>query len=222
MKILDIPQAGKCGVAVSQGGRNGQVRRILVIPGNPQTEPQLLIRNFLGNAAALWRQIAEAQRLGWIAAAEQEQSKPSLGQSGPLSGIQLFTKINCSLLLVGEAVVSDVPAKPQFPTLPVTGLSITNIAGTIALKLACSDDLEANTIVRASAPVSAGIYKQTDFRVLGTAPVVSGGYSDVTSLYTAEFGAPVVGKKVFVTVNQCVDGWQDIAHKYSAIVPTAS
>ena len=222
MKILDVPQLGKCGVTVSQGGRNGQVRRALVIPGNPQTEPQLLIRNFLGNAASLWRQITEPQRLAWIAAAAQERSKPQLGQSGPLSGIQLFTKINCSLLLVGEAAVSDVPGKPQFPTLPVTGLTVTNTSGTIALKLACSDDLELNTIVRASKPVSAGIYKQKAFRVLGTAPVVSGGYSTITSLYTAEFGVPTVGKKVFVTVNQCVDGWQDIAHKFSAIVPASS
>jgi hypothetical protein len=222
MKILDVPQSGKLGVTVSLGGRNGQVRRILAIPGNPQTEAQLLIRNFLGNAASLWRQIAEEQRLAWIAAAEQEQSKPRLGQSGPLTGIQLFTKINCSLLLVGEAVVSDVPAKPQFPTLPVTGLTLTNTAGTIALELACSDDLELNTIVRASKPVSAGVYKQTDLRYLGTAPVVSGGYSTITDLYTAGFGVPAVGQKVFVTVNQCIDGWQDIAHKFSAIVPTAS
>jgi hypothetical protein len=222
MKILDIPQSGKCGVVVSLGGRTGQYRRILVIPGNPQTEPQLLIRNFLGNAASLWRQITEPQRLAWIAAAAQERSRPRLGQSGPLSGIQLFNKINCSLLLVGEAAVSDVPAKPQFPTLPVTGLTITNTSGTIAAKLACSDDLELNTIVRASAPVSVGIYKQTNLRYLGTAPVVSGGYSTITSLYTAEFGVPTVGKKVFVTVNQCIDGWQDIAHKFSAVVPASS
>jgi hypothetical protein len=222
MKILDIPQSGKRGLTVSQGGRYGQISRALVIPGNPKTEAQLLIRNFLGNAASLWRQITEPQRLAWIAAAEQEQSKPRLGQSGPLTGIQLFTKLNCSLLLVGEAVVSDVPAKPQFPTLPVTGLTITNTAGSIALELACSDDLELNTIVRASKPRSVGIYKEADLRYLGTAPVVSGGFSTITDLYTAEFGVPTVGKKIFVTVNQCIDGWQDIAHKFNATVPASS
>jgi hypothetical protein len=222
MKILDIPQSGKRGVTVSLGGRYGQVSRALVIPGNPQTEDQLLIRNFLSNAASLWRQISEAQRLAWIAAAEAVQSRPTLGQSGPLTGMQLFAKINCSNLIVGQAVVSDPPADPMFPTLPVTALEITNPGGVVAIKLACSDDLELNTMVRASRPCSAGIYTNNNLRYIGTAPVVSGGYSDITALYTAQYGVPAVGKKVFVAVNQNIDGWQDIRHKFSALVPAAS
>jgi hypothetical protein len=37
MKILDIPQSGKRGLTVSQGGRYGQISRALVIPSNPRT-----------------------------------------------------------------------------------------------------------------------------------------------------------------------------------------
>ncbi len=209
-------------MVVSQSGRNGLFRRALVIPDNPHTADQMLVRNFLSNSAANWSSLTESNRLAWIAAAGQEQSKPRLGQSGPLTGIQLYTKINCSLLLVGEAAVDTPPAKPEFPQLPISSLVITNTGGTIALKLTASGDVETNTMVRASEPVSAGIYKQKDLRYIGTASAVSNGFSVITTDYTNEYGVPAVGKKIFVTVNHCIDGWQDIAHKFSAVVPGTS
>ena len=73
-----------------------------------------------------------------------------------------------------------------------------------------------------SAPVSQGIGKQTDFRVLGMCPVPTGGSADLTSLYTARYGVPPVGTKVFVRVNQYVDGWEDLPVTFAAIVPTAA
>ena len=36
------------------------------------------------------------------------------------------------------------------------------------------------------------------------------------------YGAPPAGMKVFVRVNQFVDGWEDVAAKFSAIVPTGA
>jgi len=55
--------------------------------------------------------------------------------------------------------------------------------------------------------------------VLGTCPVPAGGSADITSLYTARYGVPPVGTKVFVSVNQMVDGWEDRPVTFSAIVP---
>ena len=40
-----------------------------------------------------------------------------------------------------------------------------------------------------------------------------------TTLYTARYGVPPVGKKVYVRVNQFVDGWEDLPVTFSAIVP---
>ena len=50
-------------------------------------------------------------------------------------------------------------------------------------------------------------------------PAPAAGSADITSLYTARYGVPPVGMKVFVRVNQFVDGWEDTAAKFSAIVP---
>src|SRR5664279_5714905 len=47
MRILDIPQSGKRGLYVTQGGRYGQISRTLVIPSNPRTAPQMSVRAIL-------------------------------------------------------------------------------------------------------------------------------------------------------------------------------
>jgi hypothetical protein len=86
MKILDIPQYGKRGLNVSQGGRYGQISRALVIPANPRTEDQLNRRQMLATFAHNWRTITEEQRLAWIEAAKLIQTSSRLGQSGPMTG----------------------------------------------------------------------------------------------------------------------------------------
>ncbi len=85
MKIKDIPQTGKLGLTVTWPGRNGLLRRTLVTPRNPRTGAQQVIRQNLATQAAAYDQLTDAQQEAWVAAAAQIQSKPSLGQSGPLT-----------------------------------------------------------------------------------------------------------------------------------------
>ena len=86
----------------------------------------------------------------------------------------------------------------------------------------CPTDPGDNTIVRGSAPVSQGRETWDSFRVLGTCPAAAQGSADITGIYTARYGVPPAGKKVFVRVNQFVDGWEDLPVTFSAIVPAAN
>ncbi len=221
MKILDIPQSGKRGLYVSQGGRFGQISRVLVIPANPRTAPQMSVRAILTRVTARWRSLQESQRAAWRAAALAVKSVSRLGQNGPLTGAQLFSKINCTLAHFGQAQVDAPPARPVFSDPAPQNLVIANVADVITLKLTCPTDPGQNTIVRGSAPVSQGIDKLGDFRILGPCPAPAQGSADITSLYTARFGVPPVGAKVFVRVNQIVDGWEDRPLTFAAIVPAA-
>ncbi len=47
------------------------------------------------------------------------------------------------------------------------------------------------------------------------------GSANITALYTAAYGAPVVGKRLFVQVYQMVDGWESMPITYSALVPAS-
>ena len=222
MKILDIPQSGKRGLYVSQGGRYGQISRALVIPSNPRTVSQTSVRAILSRVAMRWRSLEETERAAWTSAGSGVSSASRLGQSGPLTGSQLFNKINCTLAQFGQEQVDAPLARPQFPSLAPTNLVITNAGGVIALKLTCPTDPGESTVVRGSKPVSQGYGKFTDFRILGMCPAPVLGASDITSLYTARYGVPPVGMKVFVRVNQFVDGWEDQGVTYSGIVPASA
>jgi hypothetical protein len=176
-------------------------------------------RRAFGSAAARWRTLTEEQRTAWRAAAKIKNSVPRLGQSGPLTGSQLFTKINCTLAALGAAPVDAPPSFPQFMQNPVGALSITNVGGVITLKLACPSQPGENTTVRASAPCSQGLVYCEDYRILGLLPVLAQGSCDITNIYKVRYGSPAVGTKVFVRVNQNVDGWEDVPVETSAIVP---
>ena len=222
MKILDIPQSGKRGLNVSQDGQFGQISRAQGRVANPRTPAQMAVRDNLSRVAARWRALQETQRAAWMAAAESARSNPRLNQSGSLSGFLLFTKINCALAQFGQDEVDAPPAQPQFPALAPQNLVVTNTAGTIALKLPCPTSPGTNTIVRGAKPLSQGRETCSNFRVLGMCPTPAQGSSDITTLYTARYGVPPVGTKVYVRVNQLVDGWENIGRSFWAIVPASA
>jgi hypothetical protein len=222
MKILDIPQSGKRGLTVSQGGRNGQISRALVIPTNPRTDAQLRVRNFLGNVASKWSTLTQEQRDAWTNEAKQHQSKARLGQSGPLTGFQLYAKINCALLIVGGDEVTVPPAAPSFDLLPVSGLSITNAAGVITLKLTTTGTPADGTMLRGAPPCSQGRSVSPEAVFLGTLDAPVSNAIDISTAYKGRYGSPKVGSKVFVKINQNINGWEDVPRQFWAIVPAVT
>jgi len=222
MKILDIPQSGKRGLYVSQQSRNGLVSRALVIPTQPETDAQLRVRSFLRSVASQWRGLTQAQRDAWTAEASAHQSQARLGQSGPLTGLQLYAKINCSLLNIGGAVVQAPPAQPVFDLLPVSGLVITNAAGVITLQLTTTASPPDGTMLWGAKPCSQGINSARGVVYLGTLDSPVNDEIDITAAYTGRYGSPGVGKKVFVKVNQNIDGWEDSPRQFWGIVPVAA
>jgi hypothetical protein len=222
MKIIDVPQTGKLGLTVTYPSRNGLIRRSWVVPANPRSAEQLVTRSRLAAAAQAYDTLTEAQQDAWIAAAAQEQSKPTLGQSGPLTGLQLYTKLNAALAMVGEPAVVTPPEKPTFDANVAQSLELTNTAGTVAIKLVCAGSSDSFNLVRAAAPQNSGTRRPMSIRYLGELPEVVAGKSDLTALYTAKFGAPVAGQRIFVQSNQLEAGWQDLPKAFTGIVPASS
>ena len=222
MKTLDTAQSGRWGLTVLQGGRYGRISRAFVVPANPRTAAQTGVRRAFANTAARWRSLAEDERNAWRMAAAVQNTLPRPGQASRLTCRQLFMRINCSLAMLGLAPVSAPPPFPPFPDNPVGALAITNAGGVIRLKLACPSTPAALTTVRAAAPCSPGRAYWDHYRFVGLLPAPVQGSCDITSLYSARYGSPSVGTKVFVRVNQNINGWEDMPVDAWAIVPAAA
>ncbi len=219
MKIIDVPQTGKLGLIVAYQGRYGLIRRTWTVPANPNTLPQQQVRANLQSQAQAFDALTEAQQNAWNAAASQVQSKSTLGQSGPLTGLQLFTKINCSILAIGGTPKTDPPAVPTINILPIAGLEITNTGGTIALALTTTASPPDGTMLWGAAPCKTGVRRAPQLKLLGTLGSPVAGKITITTVYTAQFGVPTVGTRVFVQCNACIDGFEGPRMTYTALVP---
>ena len=203
-------------------GRNGLLRRTLVIPANPRTERQLVVRDLLAQQARRFDALTDVQQDAWNVAANGYKSTPTLGQSGPLTGLQLFTRINCKLGLLGQDSVDLPPASPQFPALAPQALVITNTGGVIAVTLTCPANPGENTVLRASPPQNSAVRACRNFRIIGVCPAPADGSADITALYVAEFGAVPLGKRLFVRASTMVDGFESLPREFQARVPAAA
>ena len=101
-------------------------------------------------------------------------------------------------------------------------LELLNPAGVPSIKLVCSGSSDAFNLVWAAAPQNSGTRRAMNLNYLGELPEVVAGKSDITTLYTAKFGAPVAGQRIFVSSRQMKDGWQDVPKAFSGVVPASS
>ena len=222
MKVKDVPQVGKLGLTVTWPGRNGLIRRTLVTPRNPRSGAQLKIRQNMATQAAAYDQLTDAQQEAWIATAAQMQTKPTLGQSGTLTGLQLFTKVNCALLAIGAPTVTIPPVKPLLNPLPIDALEITNAGGAVAIKLHTTNAPPDGPMLRACAPEKSGRRNGVSYRLLGVLDSPQYSYVDITAPYTSRFGVPAVGSRVFVSVNSNENGYEGIPLVFSGRVPASA
>ena len=200
-------------------GRHGLVSRRRVIPTNPRTQRQSEVRRHLAEQARRFGDLTDAQREAWNAAAATYRSHPRQGQSGPLTGLHLFVRVNCKLALFGLEPLNTPPPPPVFPELAPQGLVITNTAGVIAVRLLCPADPGDNTVLRASPPQSAGVGTCRQFRIIGMCPAPVAGSADITALYTACFGPPPVGRRIFLRASTMVTGFESLPLEFRALVP---
>ncbi len=162
-------------MATARSWRPGQYVRYAT-PANPRTDRQVAVRSVLAQQARRFDTLTDDQQNAWNTAGASFRSTPTLGQSGPLTGLQLFTRINCKLGLLGQDPVDVPPTAPQFPSVAPQNLVITNTSGVIVVKLTCPADPGQNTVLRASPPQNSGVRACGNFRIIGICPTPAQGF----------------------------------------------
>jgi hypothetical protein len=220
MKAIETPRTNKIGNVVAYISPFGQCYRAYCIPHDPNSPAQRRMRGIFGSSSSGWGlKLTELQREHWDATAEQVPSHPSLAQYSHLSGQQLCVKINSTLRCVGQAPVDEPPDLVVFTPNPTGDLvAVTDESGGVRLLLTVGPAAE-DIMLFGEAPCSAGRMKHRRVCYLGLLGPATNGQCDITAQYTARFGQPSPGQKIFIVTCQEKNGWKAQDHGASAIVP---
>lgn len=217
MKILDVPQSGSMAGTTSSRNRFGQYRRSRATPVNPNSVAQGLVRARMSANSAAWRALSDAQREGWASLGLSMNRTDSLGQSYNLTGFAAYCSVNNNLALAGVALIS---AAPELVT-PSTILTATVTLSSVALSIAYTPTpMPASTklILFASPQTSAGRSYMADLRYLQVSAAAAASPINGLAAYTAKFGVPVTGNKIFFSLVSTIGGFQSGPFLTSAVV----
>jgi hypothetical protein len=217
MKLLVPPQSGSQQGITAGRNRFGQYVRTRAIPVNPNSAAQGLVRARMAANSAAWRALTSSQRAGWSDLGTSMVRSDSLGQSYTLQGNQAYSSVNNNRLLTGLTVVADAPALTTPPTITGAVITLTAIAFSIAYT---PTPMPASTYlsVYASPQRSAGRNFEGDFRWLKISAAAAASPLAILSEYTAKFGVPVVGNRIFLSLVAITLGFESGPMITSAVV----
>lgn len=212
--------SGAIGGLVASRTRGGTAIRRKGIPTNPQTSFQQDVRGLLASLSAQWRSLTQAQIAAWNEAVVNFQRSNRLGELKSPTGKNLFTSFNTNLINSGAAQIT-------VPPLPAEGFlinAVTLVVDTVVPEFR----LQANTTgaatdfihVWVTPQLSAGVSNpNATYRFLGSFAAAASFNQNVNTAYTARFGAPIVGQKVFAKlVPVTTTGQAGVGQVVSAIV----
>jgi len=217
MKLLTVPQSGSLAGQTASHNRFGQYMRTRAIPVNPNSVQQGVVRARFALAASVWRTLTDAQRAGWGSLGSVMQRTDSLGQAYNLTGEQAFVSVNAVQASAGNAQLTDAPAHFTPGALLTAVVTLTAAAFSIAYTTTPLAG-GARLFTFASPQRSAGRYQETDFRLLAVSAAAAASPANVYAAYVARFGVPVVGNKVFLSLQVYGNGFLSAPTYASAVV----
>jgi hypothetical protein len=217
MKILNYPSSGSYQSLTFSRNRNGQYVRTRAIPVNPSTTFQLAVRSRLTTAAQDWRELTALQREGWATLGEQITRTDSLGQGYTLTGFQAYVLINNNRLAAAEVKVSDAPA--HLPPDPILSVTATITAATYSVAWTPTPLAAGEKLFCSCSPQrSAGRNFEGDYRLILVSPAAAASPLVVFTAYTARMGTPLIGNKIFTSVQRYLNGFLSTPIATSTVV----
>jgi hypothetical protein len=200
-------------------GRNrfGQYYRTRATPVQPGTPAQLNQRARMTTNAAAWRALTDAQRAGWLSLGAMISRTDALGQVYTLNGFMAYCNVNNNLLSAGDAAVSDAPAIVTPGDLLTVTVTLTSAAFSIAYT---ATPLAAGTrlFLFVSPQQSAGRKFNGDYRLLSVTTAAAASPINAMSAYTAKFGVPVTGNRIFISLTTQKAGFKGSPFNVAQVV----
>jgi len=206
MKYLDRPQSGSQAGTTASRNRFGQYFRSRSTPVQPRTSAVLAQRARMAANAQAWRTATDAQRAGWASLGENIVRSDALGQTYKLNGFAAFCSVNNNRLAAGDARVLDAPAIASPGTLSTLTITLTNAAFSLAYT-ATPLGTGVRLFVYVSPQRSAGVKFNPSYFLLTVTAAAAASPDNILAAYTAKYGVPVTGTKIWVSTSLYKDGF---------------
>lgn len=174
-----------------------QFLRNMVIPENPDTANQQIIRNLLTQAAQAFGSLTDNERAAWVTYATNHPKKDSFGDDYTLQEMAAYVEVNVLRLINAQAISDVAPSTdPPWTVSDITGVTWDAGGPTIEITFTHTNTTVSNGFVKieiagpfASAQRNA---RDTDFRLVdgpaaGSVVVISD-----TSPQAPDFNDPVI------------------------------
>ena len=130
--------SGSLGGATFSHNRYGSYIRKRIVPVNPGSSGQVVVRNFFATLAVLWSQtLTQAQRNAWIAYAAAVPISDALGAAINITGANWYTAVNVLRLQASltrlDAAPTDFTRASLTTPVPTAGATTTSHAFTNAI-----------------------------------------------------------------------------------------
>jgi len=198
---------GHAGGTVFSKNTSGNYIRNKVTPVNPATPAQSLVRSRFTSISQDWRGLTEAQRRAWNQGAINFQNTDIFGNSVPLTGFNLFKRLNQNLLAAGAATIDDIPVPSDVFAFTTNSLSADTTGGTLDLTFTPAIAVGTSVIIYATAGQSVGkSFVKSEFRQIRVLTSADVSPINLGGEYITVFGAlPTAGTKVFVETSPILD-----------------
>lgn len=217
MKVLTNPQSGSYAGQTASRNRFGQYVRSRATPVNPNTGAQGTVRARMSANAAAWRTLTDAQRAGWASLGLQMTRTDSLGQQYTLNGFLAFCSVNNNLLLIASPRILDAPELVTPSAITTATVTLTSASLSIAFT-PTPLPTGAHLLCFASPQQSAGREFNGDFRYISQGAAATASPLVALTPYTAKFGVPVTGNRIFFSLTVSVGGFESGPLITSAVV----
>ncbi len=136
--VMVVGARGTIGGATFSANKAGPYARTWSKGANPQSTLQSSQRGALGDLAASWRDLTQAERDDWIDYADDpaQELTNSLGETYFISGFNWYVKINLALEAAAEARRDDAPTLTR-PSAPIfdSGVELFITGGSTATRV---------------------------------------------------------------------------------------
>jgi hypothetical protein len=217
VKFLGDPRSGSYQGMTASRNRFGQYMRTRASPVQPRSVAQLNQRARMTTNAAAWRGITAAQRAGWLSLGANISRTDALGQTYTLNGFMAYCSVNNNKLDAGDAAVSDAPAIVTPADLTTVTVTLTAAAFSIAYT-ATPLGAAVRAFIWVSPQRSAGVAFNGDYRLLTVTAAAAASPANILAAYTAKFGVPIVGNRIFISIETYSTGFKGSPFNVNQVV----